>query len=139
MKKIYILTWIILVLGPFVAFPEVFIISNPDIRISSLNNTDVKEIFTGKKTRWEGNEKISIATLYNSEVHRKFLEQFVKKTPFQFKNYWRSKVFTGEGMLPKTFQNEESLIEFVAATRGAVGYISAPTNKAVNIIRIVDR
>jgi ABC-type phosphate transport system substrate-binding protein len=139
MKKTYILIWIFFFLAPFFAFPEVFIISNPDIQISTLNNKDVKEIFTGKRTRWNGNGKIIIATLYDSEVHRKFLEQFVKKTPSQFKNYWRSKVFTGEGMIPKTFQSEESLIEFVAATRGAVGYISAPTGKAVNIVRISDR
>jgi ABC-type phosphate transport system substrate-binding protein len=139
MKKIYIMTWIFLFLAPFFVFSEVFIISNPGIRISTLDNLDVKEIFTGKRTRWDSDAKIIIATLYDSEVHRKFLEQFVKKTPFQFKNYWRSKVFTGEGMLPKTFQNEESLIEFVAATRGAVGYISTPTDKAVKIVRISDR
>lgn len=139
MKRISMLIWLFLFLAPYVVYPEVLIISNPDIQVSTLNNNEVKEIFTGKKTQWNGDGKIIIATLYDSEVHRKFLEQFVKKTPSQFKNYWRSKVFTGEGMLPKTFQNEESLIEFVASTRGAVGYISAPTERPVKIMLISEK
>lgn len=139
MKKKYILAWLFLSLAPFFAFPEVLIISNPDTHISSLKNKDIQEIFTGKRTRWNGSGKIIIATLYDSEVHRKFLEQFVKKTPSQFKNYWRQKVFTGEGMLPKTFKDEESLINFIATTRGAVGYISTPTDRPVKIMLISEK
>jgi len=139
MRKILFLPWFFLFLTPLFIFPEVLIISNPDTHISSLKNKDIQDIFTGKRTRWNGSGQIIIATLYDSEVHKEFLEQFVKKTPSQFKNYWRQKVFTGEGMLPKTFQNEESLIEFVASTRGAVGYISAPTDRPVRIMLINEK
>ncbi|HLP46958.1 MAG TPA: hypothetical protein VK186_11005 [Candidatus Deferrimicrobium sp.] len=138
MKKKF-LPWLFLFLTPLFTFSEVLIISNLENKISTLKNKDVKDIFTGKKTIWNGNGQIIIATLYDSEVHRKFLEKFVKKTPSQFKNYWRQKVFTGEGMLPKTFKNEESLIEFIAATRGAVGYISAPPDNRVKTLLIIDK
>jgi ABC-type phosphate transport system substrate-binding protein len=138
MKRTIFFTCFFLVLASLSTFPEVIIIANPDTHISSLKNSDIQDIFTGKRTRWNGSGKIIIATLSDSDVHKKFLEQFVKKTPSQFKNYWRSKVFTGEGMIPKIFQNEESLIEFVANTKGAVGYISGPTNKPVKVITIED-
>jgi hypothetical protein len=33
-------------------------------------------------------------------------------------------VFTGQGAMPKTFDSESALIEYVADTPGAVGYVS---------------
>ena len=124
----------------FSAFPDVLIITNPDTELSSLKKKEVKDIFTGKKTLWNGSGKIIIAVLKNSDVHREFLWQFVRKTPAQFRNYWRRKVFTGEGKLPKFFNNEAELVDFVARTKGAVGYISSPSppDKNVKTISILD-
>jgi ABC-type phosphate transport system substrate-binding protein len=122
----------------FSAFPDVLIITNPATELSSLKKKEVRDIFTGKKTRWNGSGKIIIAVLENSRVHKEFLWQFVRKTPSQFKNYWRRKVFTGEGKLPKSFRSEAELVEFVARTKGAVGYISSPTSRNVRAISILD-
>jgi len=118
---------------------EILIITNPNIQISALKKKDIQEIFTGKKTRWNNDKKIIIATLENSKTHQEFMRDFVKKTPFQFKNYWRQKVYSGEGMLPKTFKDEENLIQFVAETEGAIGYISTRTEKTVKMITISDK
>ncbi len=138
MKKIIL--WLLLVLSWMTrpVFPDVLIITNPETKLSALEKKDVRDIFTGKRTRWNGSGKIIIATLEDSAVHKEFVRKFVKKTPSQFKNYWRQKVFTGEGLIPKTFRDEESLIDFVAGTRGAVGYISTPTDRPVKVITIED-
>jgi ABC-type phosphate transport system substrate-binding protein len=34
-------------------------------------------------------------------------------------------VFTGQGSMPKTFDTESALMEYVAATPGAIGYVGA--------------
>jgi ABC-type phosphate transport system substrate-binding protein len=118
---------------------DVLVIAHPDTPLSSLEKKEVKDIFTGKKTRWDGKLKVVIATLKNSEIHRQFLGKFIKKTPAQFRNYWRRKVFTGEGKSPKSFKNEAELIAYIAKTKGAVGYIStasAVKDKAVKRITI---
>ena len=138
MKKTGVLLWFFLTWAICFVFPDVLIITNPDTQISSLKKKEIKDIFTGKRTRWNGSGKIIIATLKNSEVHEEFLREFVKKTPSQFRNFWRRKVFTGEGKMPKTFENEASLIEFVARTKGAVGYISSSTDRPVKIIKNSD-
>jgi ABC-type phosphate transport system substrate-binding protein len=139
MKKIVFLLGVFLAWVGCFAFPDVLIIANPDTPVSSLKKKEIKDIFTGKMTRWNSSGKIIIATLKDSELHREFLRQYVKKTPSQFKNYWRRKVFTGEGRLPKIFKTEAGLIDFVASTKGAVGYISSTTRKPVKIIEISDR
>lgn len=117
-------------------FPDVRIITNPGTEIPPLKKKDIKDIFTGKRTRWNGSGKITIAILEDSETHSEFLREFVKKTPSQFRNYWRRKVFTGEGTFPRTFGSEAELMDFVAATKGAVGYIGSPPKKNVKVIEI---
>lgn len=139
MKKSIVWVWLLLYCMLGCAWADVIIITNPDTELSSLKKKEVQDIFTGKRTRWNGSGKIVIATLEDLQIHEEFVRNFVKKTPFQFKNFWRQKVFSGEGMLPKIFRDEESLIDFVAGTKGAVGYISSPTGKAVKIIAISDR
>jgi ABC-type phosphate transport system substrate-binding protein len=138
MKKIGVLLWIFFTWAIGFGFPDVLIITNPGIPVSSLKKKEIQDIFTGKKTRWNGNGKIIIATLKDSEVHEEFLREFVNKTPSQFRNFWRRKVFSGEGRMPKTFADEASLIDFVTHTKGAVGYISSATAKPVKIIKNSD-
>jgi hypothetical protein len=57
-------------------------------------------------------------------VHEVFLKNHVGEDPEEFRSQWRKVVFTGEGAMPKAFDSESALIEYVAATPGAVGYVS---------------
>jgi ABC-type phosphate transport system substrate-binding protein len=124
--------------GTTFMFPDVLIITNSDIHLTSLKKKDIRDIFTGKKKRWENDGKITLAVLKNSAVHKQFLKEFVSKTPSQFRNYWREKIFTGEGKIPRVFKTEKSLVDFVASTKGAIGYISFPQNKRVKIVKIIE-
>ncbi len=140
MKKavyiLYILFFVFFFCAALDGYPATYIIGNPDLPLSSLKPKELKDIFTGKKTRWNGGGKIVIATLKDSDVHRDFLRKYVKKTPSQFRNFWRRKVFTGEGQGPKRFADEASLMQFVAKTKGAVGYMCAVPGKKVKVIEI---
>lgn len=138
MKKTALLLWLVFTCTTFPVTPRVLVITNPDTQLSTLDKKDVMDIFTGKRTRWNGSGKITLAILEDSELHREFLQEYVKKTPSQFKNYWRRKVFTGEGRIPRTFANEAELIDFITSTKGAVGYISGPTTKPVKVLEISD-
>ncbi|UCH95786.1 MAG: substrate-binding domain-containing protein [Candidatus Aminicenantes bacterium] len=140
MKKEMVLLFLLVFFlsGTRFIFPGVVVITNPDTGISSLKQKEIREIFTGKKKSWENDGKITLAILKNSKIHKQFLKQFVSKTPSQFRNYWREKVFTGEGSSPRTFETEERLINFVSRTKGAIGYISSPKNKRVKIIKIIE-
>ena len=121
-------------------FSKMLIITNPDTHVASLKKKDIKDIFLGRKKSWEKNEQIALATLKDEATHKQFLNRFVDKTPFQFRNYWREKVFLGEGESPRSFETEEGLINFVARTKGAIGYISSPPARPgpVKIIPIIE-
>jgi len=112
------------------------IIAHPGVQVFELRRKDIRDIYTGVTKIWDTDGKVIIAILEGSELHKQFLEEYVNKTPIQFRNYWREKVFTGEGESPKPFKTEESLIDFVANTKGAIGYISTSTEKAVTFVKI---
>ena len=42
--------------------------------------------------------------------HSDFLRMYVGKTPQQFKNYWKSQVFTGRGKAPEAFTSPDELM-----------------------------
>jgi ABC-type phosphate transport system substrate-binding protein len=137
-SAVLVFLFLSLCLGTRFIFPDVLIVTNNETRLTSLKKKEIRDIFTGKKKRWDNNGKITLAVLKKPLVHKQFLRQFVHKTPSQFRNYWRERVFTGEGKIPRSFKTEKGLIDFVANTKGAIGYISFPQNKRVKVVKIIE-
>jgi len=49
----------------------------------------------------------------------------VKRTPEQYRRFWKKEEITGKGRRPVSFKVEKDMIEYVANTSGAIGYVSA--------------
>ena len=60
-------------------------------------------------------------------AHEAFLRDCLGKSDAALSTYYRSLVFTGKGAMPKAFASDAELVEYVAKTKGAVGYVSAGT------------
>jgi ABC-type phosphate transport system substrate-binding protein len=114
---------------------DVIVICNEYVVVDTLNRNDVKKIYLGRKTRWDGGEKITFAALKGGQAHELFLKLYVGKTPFQFANHWKKKAFTGKGKVPKSFSTPEELIEYIDQTHGAIGYI--PSSAYQNQIKSI--
>lgn len=103
------------------------LIVHPEVSADSLSGRDVQAIFLGEMTRWPGQERIAFVTLKIEGVHDAFLREYVGKTASQYDIFWKKKVFSGQGRMPKSMDSPEAVIEFVAATPGAIGYLPAGT------------
>jgi len=120
----------VFIVGIFFLFPrmgdadDIVIITNKSVSTDTLKKEDIKNIFIGKMTRWDDNKKIKFVTLQRSRVHKGFLKKFVKRTPEQYSRHWKKQIFTGKGNKPRSFKTQERLINYVAGTKGAIGYIS---------------
>jgi len=104
---------------------DIVIIGNKYLAESSLKKQDLRDIFLGKKTGWSDNKKIIFVIQENPTVTVQFLKNYVHKSATQYASYWKEKVFTGKGTPPKSFSSDKDLIEFVARTEGAIGYVSS--------------
>ncbi len=120
-------------------FADTAVITNSSVATDSLQKADVKKIFLGQKTKWDDGQAIKFVIMEKSDVHKEFIKTFTGKSTSQFKNYWKKQVFTGKGSFPLSLNTEKELIDFVASTEGAVGYISTASVKAgVKKIAITD-
>ena len=110
---------------PANALGEMVIIANKSIHENSLPQEEIKNIFLGKRKKWQDNTPIIIALNGNEHLHKELLRNYAKRTPSQFKAVWRRLLYTGEGGIPQTFESDMAIIDFVASKTGAVSYIDA--------------
>jgi hypothetical protein len=103
---------------------DVVLVANSGVKISQITNAEVRAIFMGTRTRFADGSHAVPVTLKGGAAHEVFLGNYVGETPEEFRSQWRKVVFTGQGAMPKAFDSESALIDYVAATPGAVGYVS---------------
>ena len=125
MKKLIAIA-LVLACTPVLA-QNVVVIVNNSVTESTLDQAALEKIFLGKRSHWADGGAIVPVTLADGSIHDTFLEMYVKKNASQFSAFWKQAVFTGKGTPPRSFKTEEELVRYVAATPGAVGYISSRT------------
>jgi hypothetical protein len=103
---------------------DVVLVANPSVQISEIKEYDLRAIFTGEKTKFSDGSHAVPVVLRGGPVHEVFLKRHLNQSPDDFRALWRKAVFTGQGAMPKSFDSELALIEYVAATPGAIGYVS---------------
>ncbi|MFH2044541.1 MAG: hypothetical protein ABIK92_05295 [Pseudomonadota bacterium] len=104
---------------------DVQIIANKNVSLSYISSNMLKDIFLGKKNTWDNGSSINFVTLDSGQSHIDFLKDYLQKSDAQFNNYWKKQVFTGQGQMPKAFSSDKAMIDFVAGTNGAIGYVSS--------------
>jgi ABC-type phosphate transport system substrate-binding protein len=108
---------------------DVVLVANKSVKISEITYADLRAIFMGTKTRFADGSHAVPVTLKGGPAHEVFLKHYVGEDPEEFRSQWRKVVFTGQGAMPRAFDSESALIEYVAATPGAVGYVSRTSSQ----------
>ncbi len=121
---------------PVVAFADVAIVANKSITSNSVTIKQAKKIFLGKTKSMPGGGVVKLADLpTGNPVRKELYRTIVKKKESQLKAYWAKKSFTGKGFPPKLFDSEDELMEWVAQTKGAIGYVSiGAVNDSVKVL-----
>ncbi len=106
---------------------DIVVIGSKDLAINSLTKEEVKNIFLGVTTKWPDKRKIYFVTMKGSDAHKVFLKKYIRKSPSQFRAFWKKKLFTGKGKMPKMLNTEQEIVDYLAQTDGAIGYVSSAT------------
>ncbi|MBN2372491.1 substrate-binding domain-containing protein [bacterium] len=115
---------------------DIVIIGNKDVPVDSLTAHDIRSIFLGEMIKWRNNQ-IIIFVISKTKTHEDFLSKYIGNTAAQYRNYWRKMVFTGKSRSPRSFETDEEILDHVANTSGAIGYIpSGIYSDKVKIISI---
>lgn len=103
---------------------DVIFVANKNVQISIIKASDLRAIFTGEKTRFaDGNHAVPLI-LKGGPAHEVFVHNYCDETPAEFRAQWRKATFTGQGVMPRAFDSEAALLQYLAETPGAIGYVS---------------
>ena len=103
----------------------VVLIASDEVSDDSLSKSEVKDMFLGKKNKWNSDQVVVLSVLRGGNVHEEFCQEYTGKTASQFDAYWKSLVFTGRASMPRSFKSEEDLVKYVSITKGAIGYVGS--------------
>ena len=103
---------------------DVVIVANKNVTLDTISAAQLREIFTGVRSRLSDGTRVVPVLLKGGPAHEVFLRKHVGENPEEFRTRWRKAVFTGQGAMPKEFDSEGALLDYVAKYPGAIGYVS---------------
>jgi len=115
------------------------IIVNKANSTSSLTARQLKDLFSGGKTRWPDGQKVqALATSPDSPEHPAAIQFLFGMTEQEYRKYTIQANFTGKtDEVPKEAGSPQTVVSQVANTPGAIGFVNAslvgPNVKVVKI------
>jgi ABC-type phosphate transport system substrate-binding protein len=108
----------------------IVLIGNKNITIDSISAKQAKKIWLGKLKKLPDQGKIRIVDqATNTPAYHHFYQRIIKKNPAQIKAYWAKLSFMGKAFPPQKLDSDTSVLEWVANTPNALGYVN---DSAVN-------
>ncbi len=101
------------------------VVVNKDNPVESLDRSVVKHIFLGKKTFWDDGQHIDVFLQPDSDLHTSFALEILHKSPNQLLMHWKHILFSGTGIPPRHYPDNNSMKEAIAVNPQAIGYIDA--------------
>lgn len=116
---------------------DLLIAANKTVSISQVSSSQLREISTGAKSRFSDGTLAVPVVLKGGPVHEVSLQRLVGDSPEEFRMRWRKVVFTGQGSMLKEFASEAAMLEYIAVTPGAIGYVSRVSDPdAIKILTV---
>lgn len=116
---------------------QVVIIANPSVKASTISKNDVRNVFTGVSTNLSSGERVKPVLIKEGPTQAAFASSEVGVSQVGLMICWRNLVFSGQATMPKTFEDELSVVSYVAKTPGAIGYVSSATpHEGVKVLAV---
>jgi hypothetical protein len=119
------------------AHAQVAIIANNSVPDSVVSKSEIRDVFMGASSNLKSGAHVAPILLKKGAAHEEFLVMIISRSDAGFQSGWKSLVFSGQSSMPRSFDSEAAMIQYVASTPGAVGYILKSTpHEGVKILTI---
>jgi hypothetical protein len=109
---------------------SVKIIANPNIDASEISRDELTRIFLMTKTSLAETGHVEPVLEKTGTVCDLFSKEYIGRTNTALMTYYRSLMFSGKASIPKSFGSDSEVAEYVAKTKGAIGYVGSGANVA---------
>ena len=109
---------------------DVRIIANPGVKVDTISVRDLKRVFLlQQRTLADGSSVVPVLQR-SGPSHEAFLRQYLDRAGEELQTYYQGLVFTGKGSMPRQMSSDADVLEYVAKTKGAIGYVSTSASTA---------
>lgn len=104
--------------------PPVRVIAHPSVQVDALSPAQLRSIYLMRQVVWPDGVAIRVFTLApRSAVNLQFCRDQLQLFPYQLERVWQKLTYSGTGTPPTELQDQQAMLQAVAATPGAIGYI----------------
>jgi ABC-type phosphate transport system substrate-binding protein len=105
------------------------VIVNPANPVTSLRESELSRLFLKKTVSWPtGAPVAAVDQERTSSVRKAFSLEIHAKDPDAIVAHWQTMVFSGRDTPPPVEASDASVVDFVRANPGAIGYVSPGTD-----------
>jgi ABC-type phosphate transport system substrate-binding protein len=126
-----------LAITPAPAFAgELLVIAHASNEASTLDKGAIKAHFLKQKGEWGDGNKVRPAD-QDSDLKGNFVSKVLGMTSTDYERYWLERKYAAAEAPPKKVDDDEAMLKYVGASRGAIGYIDADSlgdNKKVKVL-----
>lgn len=115
---------------------ELVLITNKNTQIKNMNINIIRKIYMGRPSGDRGSDIRPVMLSMSHSDTKKFIQDYLNMTLFEFDQYWLEKELSGQENPPKSFYSYEKLIEFIKKNKGYIAYISKNSVKS-NGIKVI--
>jgi ABC-type phosphate transport system substrate-binding protein len=111
------------------AADEFVVVAHPSVAGANIKRADLAAVFLRKAMRWGGGgNAVPVDQSATSPVRRSFSAAVVGQSAAEVVQYWQKLMFSSSPLRPPPVKKTDAeVLAFVAATPGAVGYVSTAT------------
>jgi TonB family protein len=107
---------------------DVKIIANPSVKADSTSASELRGVFLLQhKTLKDGSPVVPVLQK-SGPAHDAFFRLYLERNYEEVRTYYQGLVFTGKGSMPKQVGSDAEVVDYVAHTKGAIGYVSPTSN-----------
>ena len=118
-----VLVMLALTAGATTASAQVAVIAHRDVPADSISKTDLLDFYTGDVQAWPDDHAVVVFDLKTRGPVRDAFYEYLGKTSSRMRSLWLKRKLSGEGDPPESFETETALLEQVARTPGAIGFV----------------
>ena len=118
-----VLVMLALAAGASTASAQVAVIAHKEVPVDSISKTTLLNFYTGDEDVWPDDRAVVVFDLKTRGPVRDTFYEYLGKTSSRMRSLWLKRKLSGDGDPPESFETEEALLERVARTPGAIGFI----------------
>ena len=118
---------------------QVAVIAHKSVPVDTITRAEVLDLYAFENRKWRDGQPVVVLDLKPKGTVRTAFYAFLGKSPSRMKSIWLINKLAGEGEPPEALASEAAMIQRVAETPGALGFVSFPVDTdSVKVLAVIE-